>query len=506
MLNDDVTKRLPDKIRKNAVLAVEMLYTASPEYFRPSNPGAAGTWEAGRFDSWKSAAMSYLRKQWGDRLVSATLHLDEATPHIHAIIVPLDSRGRLNCRDVFNRQALIDNQTGYASSLRHLGLVRGLEGSKAKHEDIKKYYGRVSAPPPQGAEARINVDGERERPAQDDERQRDVDRAKAAQFDAMRRRSDANARVITKLREEAALVRDLPLEPILEKLDAKRAANDKNLWMTGVGRVAVKGAKFFNHTLEVGGGGAIDIVMHLTDLPYREAVGWLGQNFGVAPAIGAAMARAKREAVLAAASPVHPILPPERSDSHWAAARNYLLRERCLDAATVDSAYTAGLIYADRHQNLVFMNSGKSGCELRGTRGHAFHGQRGKKGPFILPALSTGAAALVESGIDALSLRALGFVGKIVSFGGQAKNLIIEMALRLHEKGWEVISAFDNDAAGQKMADYVETALLGLSTPKRMSPKGKDWNDDLRQKERLILGNKAAVVRRHSPPNTDHEI
>lgn len=531
MLNDDVGKLLPTKIRKNAVLAVEMLYTASPEYFRPSSPESAGHWERDRLERWQEATMSYLSDRWGDRLASATLHLDESTPHIHAIVVPLDQRGKLNCRDVFNRAALIDNQSSYASALQHLGLLRGLEGSKAKHEDIKQYYKRVSEPTPivktprpdrpetssldavkralgfNTTTALTNDQREiqREQRVQELKSQRNAERAKAAQFDAMRRREVANTNLIAKLREDANIARDLPLEPILEKLGAIRSAKDQNNWESSVGRISVQGMRFFNHDLNFGGGGAIDLVMHIGELAFKEALSWLGGNLGVGPTIGVAMAQAKMEAVLATAAPIKLLKPPLRSEDKWPEVRNYLLNQRHVDAAVVDSAYQAGLIYADKYQNLVFLNSTTAGCELRGTREGVFHGQRGKKAPFILPALSGNNAALVESGIDALSLRALGFTGMIMAFGGQAKKLIAATAQELLEKGWNVICAFDNDDAGRNMAADVDLALMGLHQPARMTPITKDWNDDLKL-HRCQLNLPETDIQRHSSEKIGRDI
>lgn len=385
VLTDDVGKLLPTKLRKNAVLAVEMLYTTSPEYFRPLNPSAAGSWEQERLEVWRKATMDYLNEQWGDRLASVTLHLDEATPHIHAIIVPLDKRGKLNCRDVFNREALIENQSSYAAALQHLGLMRGMEGSQAKHEDIKRFYARVSAPTPTVQTARPEAPNtsllssakralgfgndanqsnetfelQRAKRLQEIRAQRSAERAKAVQFDAMQRRAEANTKVLAKLREEAAMVRDLPLEPILESLGAIRSAKDKNNWDSGVGRITVQGKKFFNHDLNFGGGGAIDLVMHVAELAYNEALAWLGGNVGIATTVGAVMAQAKSnaEAVLATTAPIKLLAPPAKSDIHWPAARTYLLQERLIDASVVDATYQAGLIYADKHQNLVFLNS-----------------------------------------------------------------------------------------------------------------------------------------------------
>ena len=42
---NDAKALLPAKVRKNGVLAMEHLLTASPEYFRPSNPSAAGEYD-----------------------------------------------------------------------------------------------------------------------------------------------------------------------------------------------------------------------------------------------------------------------------------------------------------------------------------------------------------------------------------------------------------------------------------------------------------------------------
>ncbi|MBW4635237.1 MAG: plasmid recombination protein [Iphinoe sp. HA4291-MV1] len=102
-------------IRKNAVLAVEILLSASPEYFRPDDKSEAGYYEPSRLVDFQAAACQWLSKTYGDRIVLAHLHLDEATPHIHAYLVPLDSRGKLNCRKLFGtRSKLSQLQDSFA--------------------------------------------------------------------------------------------------------------------------------------------------------------------------------------------------------------------------------------------------------------------------------------------------------------------------------------------------------------------------------------------------------
>ena len=137
-----------DGLRKNGVLAVRILATASPEFFRPDRAHRAGEWDDDRLDAWQPAAMEFLQAEFGDNLVSAIVHLDESTPHIDAIFVPIDktprnkgSPVRLNCARWFDgRKKLTALQDRYAAALAPLGLERGVKGSRAQHKDIKRQY------------------------------------------------------------------------------------------------------------------------------------------------------------------------------------------------------------------------------------------------------------------------------------------------------------------------------------------------------------------------------
>lgn len=61
---------------------------ASPEYFRPNDPEARGTFDPARTKAWRDRSLAWLKAEFGDDLVYADLHLDEDTPHIHAVIAP----------------------------------------------------------------------------------------------------------------------------------------------------------------------------------------------------------------------------------------------------------------------------------------------------------------------------------------------------------------------------------------------------------------------------------
>lgn len=142
------------KPRVDAVLAIEHLLTASPEYFRPGRPDVYGQFDHEPVDAWLKCQGEWLTKRYGDRLVSAVLHLDEATPHIHAVVVPgelkLDRRRKppaevwgLNARGlVGNAQKLRELQDDYAAAMVPLGLQRGVERALTgkDHTEVREYY------------------------------------------------------------------------------------------------------------------------------------------------------------------------------------------------------------------------------------------------------------------------------------------------------------------------------------------------------------------------------
>lgn len=108
--NLDLVSKVKNKIgsqkyRSDAVLTVEMLLSASAEYFRPNAPHQGGIYGKNRLDNFVDAVVKWLDDSWGDRIVKAELHLDEMTPHIHAYLVPLDQRGKLNCKALFGTRA-----------------------------------------------------------------------------------------------------------------------------------------------------------------------------------------------------------------------------------------------------------------------------------------------------------------------------------------------------------------------------------------------------------------
>jgi len=132
---------LPAKYRKDAVLAIEYLVTSSPEDM------ASKTRE--QQDQYFHDALDWLRSKHGsNQVIYAGIHRDEKTPHMYAYVVPIDpDTGGLNAKKwLGGAKALNEMQTDFAEQVgaRH-GLQRGIEGSKARHTTVSKFYAAIQA-------------------------------------------------------------------------------------------------------------------------------------------------------------------------------------------------------------------------------------------------------------------------------------------------------------------------------------------------------------------------
>ena len=140
---DDYDKRMAElsipKIRKNAVLAIDFMLTASPNHFLLD-----GKRDNQKIADFTKTTKNWLKEKWGDNFISATLHLDEKTPHIHAVIIP-EIEGKLRANHWFDgREKMSKLQDEFSAATTDLGLERGIKGSKAKHTSIQKYYSQVN--------------------------------------------------------------------------------------------------------------------------------------------------------------------------------------------------------------------------------------------------------------------------------------------------------------------------------------------------------------------------
>lgn len=126
--------RLPEKRRKDAVLCVEYVMTASPEWWK----SASSQQQAEFFDR----SRKWLADKYGaENILVASVHRDETSPHMTAFVVPKTKDGRLSAKEfIGNKAQMTRDQTTFAAAVRDLGLTRGIEGSKARHQTIRAFY------------------------------------------------------------------------------------------------------------------------------------------------------------------------------------------------------------------------------------------------------------------------------------------------------------------------------------------------------------------------------
>ena len=148
-LNNAHLKR---KIGTNQVRAIRVLLSGTHEVMKTIE-------ENKQLNNWCNDNLNWIKETFGEEnLVSAVLHMDEKTPHIHATIVPIvtgerrkanDSQtykkknlnsNRLCADDIMARNKLKHYQNTYATVMAKYGLRRGIEGSEAKHISTAEYY------------------------------------------------------------------------------------------------------------------------------------------------------------------------------------------------------------------------------------------------------------------------------------------------------------------------------------------------------------------------------
>jgi hypothetical protein len=275
-------------------------------------------------------------------------------------------------------------------------------------------------------------------------------------------------------RARADQLRAIPLDAVLQAWGAQRDRYDPHKWHTAQGVLSVTGAKFMIWTRGLGGGGAIDLVMQLTHLGFRQSLLWLEGHFAppVLPSLGSPQTLPDCQLPI-----------PEASQ--LARVKQYLIVQRGLARALIESLIQAGSLYADRRANAVFLlrdaQARPVGAELRGTTPRSWRGMapgsRKDLGCFALPDAPLPAFILCESAIDAISCFALYPQHRCLSTAGARPNP--RWLAPLLAQGDPVYCGFDADPTGEAMAQ----AMISIHPAvQRLRPTQKDWNDVLRSR------------------------
>jgi hypothetical protein len=513
------------QVRKTSVLAQEIILTASPAYFRPSCPEKSGFYEEHLMEAWKKETFDFLKNRYKKNLISCELHLDEATPHIHAIVVPITSDGRLSAREVFDRKELTDYQTDYASSVAHLGLTRGAVNSKAEHKAIKDYYRDVNSPTPPipTIEVPKNKLTKKSHQKWSEEQNKTVGESvtaihnKATQADFWKKRAEneilsriETEKRIDEMKRTTERIKDLDLGLVLEKLGfikdlEKHKKTDKK---TQYRQGKTEGNKYFgdrisvdlnrsfwmDHSNNIGGKGSVDLVIHINCCDFKNAKSWLIKEFGIYEATGAVISKTVTEIQVDERSNSVTSAPPVSVVKNIHKVRDYLVNIRKIDPVVIDHLITSGRLYADQRNNCCFVYGNLKkieGVEQRGTvPGRKYNRFMGEKNvTFKAPQYSSEIKKIVvvESAIEALSYNELyrdsGYL--VVSITGSGNGKFMKQITDYAKKeNIEVIIALNNDIPGRKAAkSLVNICKLEDLNVIRILPveEGVDWNDILKE-------------------------
>ncbi|MEO1433706.1 MAG: MobV family relaxase, partial [Cyanobacteria bacterium J06633_8] len=375
--NLDLVSKVKNKIgsqkyRSDAVLTVEMLLSASAQYFRPNAVYEGGSYDKKRLDDFVNAVVKWLDDSWGDRIVKAELHLDEMTPHIHAYLVPLDERGKLNCKALFGTRAKMHQlQDSFASSVEHLGIVRGVKGSVATYAKVKKYYSAVnqdsqlldlqsSLPQPQAQESTETY------------KQRIIE-VLSPQFEIINHQQRERSQILEQLAQWKLTASRS--EKLRQQIETELQLFKTNKYRQDIPLSEVAYELGLNQYKNLGN--PLSLVMEFNKCNLDDAVIWLRDRFGETGMLNTVSNHALS---IAKKTPFSTFVPPEVSSKNFNEVEYYLNQKHSIPGKLLKTLQQRGLLYADTNCNAVFIARNLDG----GTTGAYLYSLKNSKNKFTI--------------------------------------------------------------------------------------------------------------------------
>ena len=185
-------------------------------------------------------------------------------------MVPLDEKGKLNCRALLggSRYRLSELQDDFAAAMAPLGLERGIKGSRASHTEVRKYYAAINQQPDANLDIQtmqqliadrlraINDSAQMEQTAKELALELERSRLRILELERLAQASEQKAQSWKKKYQELAdKVRDLPLEQVAYELGLDPDPKDKHKWQHENHIIIITGSKFYDWQHLTGGGG-----------------------------------------------------------------------------------------------------------------------------------------------------------------------------------------------------------------------------------------------------------
>jgi hypothetical protein len=316
-----------------------------------------------------------------------------------------------------------------------------------------------------------------------------------------------------KISELADQVRGIPLRDVLEHYGFETKPEGTTLRARSEHHnIVVTGSRWFDNKAGLGGGGAIDLVIHVAKVDFSEACRSLADHFRPSAATQKTLSVPK-----SSQQSLHPekksfeelaAIYAVRDETKWPIARAYLVERRKIAAGLVDELHQAGTVFANNHcpnPSLVFLHRDLQGvvrgASLRDTKHQsAFRPCLGNKltAWFAVGEITTAPTiAVVESPIDAISYYCLHAhrAGELTVVSCAGAIVPHELMGQAYERKQSFIVALDNDRAGEhgwRKARDASSKRIGFQISWD-SPKRKDWNEELIQLVSTSLKLKTAI-------------
>jgi hypothetical protein len=156
--------------------------------------------------------------------------------------------------------------------------------------------------------------------------------------------------------DTADFVRNIALVEVLERTGSTRDKFDKNKWHTCRGIISLTGQKFMNWTMGIGGGGAVDLVIHMEQYDFKTAVLWLQDNFPpLSYTCPTSMATAIDTDTDIQTTPKPTLRLPRKDDNKLPRISDYLRYKRGIPLSLINALIGSGKLYADHRGNAVFL-------------------------------------------------------------------------------------------------------------------------------------------------------
>jgi hypothetical protein len=381
-------------------------------------PEGAASWSQEKNIEWGHRTVHWLQCYLRAKgiLCLVSVHFDELRPHVHALFIPIFN-GRVAQRTFFGKLDLKRFHSAYFDDVgKAMGLERGLPGSRAKNQDIRRFDAAVRNPLPEiemPASAFPNCQypllTQRQR---DEYRERCAEAAfswyrhrlqafaaKAANHELiLEQKEGAEATAKAKIAENEQLREKLALatterEAIaqehtstlhaLETARAQLAVEEGRLTdsipldalLRALGFAEKNGAIAFpvaGRSVECVNGvvdhaqfpeidaGTVSMVRAITGWEFPEAVAFISRHFGADAATGAVVCWLAR---WTKALPTPPIPFPPRDDKQWQAVREHCV-SRGVNASALDAAHAAGLLYTSSAGGVIVVQRDAANCAL----------------------------------------------------------------------------------------------------------------------------------------------